>query len=215
MIDVDPRLRGALEQYKAAQAGKEFTLARINGRMDKLSSMPAPLNIAINLAQLVGFEYEYRPKDMKALEHSEWLVYRSERTLKERLAKIPGRYKINGVTYHPSDAKVYSNARPWEVHFGAQVGTELFFVGLRTDRFMVQKAKDGKAIVEVKGEEEPSLLHLPEGYSVKICTEPAWECVDDRQPCRGEIWTVSSLPKRARPFNPPAVTVPEAYVDFI
>src|SRR5216684_710211 len=98
MLDVNPGLRSAYEQYKAAKNAKEAALDRINDRREKLAHMPAPINLAINVAQiLIGLEYEYRPENMRAVDSNHKYMFAYQQSVARELSQTPGEYPLSSL----------------------------------------------------------------------------------------------------------------------
>ncbi len=123
MLDVNPGLRSAYELYKAAKEGKEEALERINSRREKLANMPAPINLAINIAQIFGFEYEYRPADMRAQYKFSKLMFNYRQYVVRELSRTSGEFPLSSLWFHKNAMINLTTGRPqpWEANFSTQM----------------------------------------------------------------------------------------------
>lgn len=204
MLDTDPRLRGAYEKYKAAEAAKEAALARINSRRNKLANMPAPLNTLINVAQLFGYEYEYSPEDMREVDRNTALMHGYQQDVSIELGRTPGEYPLSSLWYHPN-AMISSRddkPQPWVAHFTTQIEGDYFSVDVKTERILARKTKEQPQI-QVRTGNIP-ILSLPERYRMLVCTEPDWRCQDDYVSCRPAEFRITKLAARPKLLVPPS-----------
>lgn len=202
MVDLDPQLRGAYQEYKAAKAAKEAVLARINARSERLVTMPAPLNLAINFAQLLGFEYEHRPKDMRDLDEKTALAYWCKKDIERQLTRTPGEYPLAAVSYHPNAMINMVNGKPypWVVHFRSKVEEDYFNSDVSAEKILVRKASE--PLVQVRPKDTP-ILHLPDGYRMRFCTEPEWRCQDEDIYCQSLAVGLTGLSEKPTLLNLP------------
>lgn len=183
MLDVNPGLRSAYELYKAAKTGKEEALDRINGRREKLANMPAPINLIINLAQLVGFEYEYRPADMRDEYKFSELMFSYGQYVAQELSRTPGEYPLSSLWFHRNAMINLTTGKPqpWEANFSTEIEGEYFSTSLKAEQVLARRAD--KPLVSVRPDDSP-FLYLPEGYRMVVCNEPSWRCQDQYETCR-------------------------------
>lgn len=206
MLDLDPGLRGAYEQYRAVKAAKSAALARINGRMDRLANMPLPLNTLINIAQLFGFEYEYHPQDMREVYENDDLMLMYQQDIVREWGRTPGEYPLSSLWYHPNLMINVINGRPqpWVAYFSTQIEGDHFSVDLKAESVLARRTKEEPKI-QVRAGDAP-ILSLPDGYRMRLCTEPDWRCQDDYVPCQSVDRRVTKLTGKPQLLTPPNST---------